>query len=86
MFPQNITSGISITQINKPNKVNWGYVVIDVKALYNATTSTNFELHASEEKELVLKILLLAGVSIKDYNVAQLSSQEQIKDVQQQKI
>ena len=83
VFPQNITSGISITQINKPNKVNWGYVVIDGKALYNATTSTNFELHASEEKELVLKILQLSGIMLKDSGLYASSSQEEDKDISQ---
>jgi hypothetical protein len=85
VFPQNITSGISITQINKPNKVNWGYVVIDGKALYNATTSTNFELHASEEKELVLKILQLSGIMLKDSGLYASSSQEEDKDISQEK-
>ena len=83
-----IQDNLEISFYNTPVKPNWTYVVVNEKALYNATASDHkdFDLHQSEEKELVLKILLLAGVSIKDYNVAQLSSQEQIKDVQQQKI
>jgi hypothetical protein len=83
-----IQNNLEISFYNTPVKPNWTYVVVNEKALYNATASDHkdFGLHQSEEKELVLKILLLAGVSIKDYNVAQLSSQEQIKDVQQQKI
>tara|TARA_R100001510_G_scaffold21412_1_gene18724 strand:- start:1092 stop:1811 length:720 start_codon:yes stop_codon:yes gene_type:complete len=85
VFPQNITSGISVTQINKPNKVNWGYVVIDGKALYNATTSVNFELHASEEKELVLKILQLSGIMLKDSGLYASSSQEEDRDISQEK-
>ena len=83
-----IQNQLEVSFYNTPVKPNWTYVVVNEKALYNATASDHrdFDLHQSEEKELVLKILLLAGVSIKDYNVAQLSSQEQIKDVQQQKI
>ena len=83
-----IQDNIEVSFYNTPLAPNWTYVVVNEKALYNATASDHrdFQLHESEEKELVLKILLLAGISIKDYNVTQLVSQEQVKDVQQQKI
>ena len=48
----------------KPTLPNWGYVVVNEKALYNSSTSTNFELHLSEEEGLVVRILELAGVVI----------------------
>tara|TARA_R100000406_G_scaffold86541_1_gene70601 strand:+ start:1117 stop:1905 length:789 start_codon:yes stop_codon:yes gene_type:complete len=48
----------------KPPRPNWGYVVVNQKALYNFNTSTNFFLHASEEEPLVMRILQLAGVTI----------------------
>jgi len=86
VYPQSINSGITVTQIHKPNKVNWGYVVIDGKALYNATASVNFELHASEEKELVNKILLLAGIMLKDSGLYASATQEDQKNTQQEKI
>lgn len=86
VYPQSINSGITATQIHKPNKVNWGYVVIDGKALYNATSSVNFELHASEEKELVNKILLLSGIMLKDSGLYASATQEDQKNTQQEKI
>jgi len=51
----------------RPQEVSWGYFVISDKALYDssAAKTTHFELHASEETELVYKILRLAGVSMK---------------------
>tara|TARA_R100000541_G_scaffold12266_2_gene20649 strand:- start:376 stop:1089 length:714 start_codon:yes stop_codon:yes gene_type:complete len=84
VFP-NVVSGITVTQIHKPNKVNWGYVVIDGKALYNASAAVNFELHASEEKELVNKILLLAGIMLKDSGLYASATQEDQKNTQQEK-
>ena len=84
VFP-NVSSGITATQIHKPNKVNWGYVVIDGKALYNASAAVNFELHASEEKELVNKILLLAGIMLKDSGLYASATQEDQKNTQQEK-
>ena len=54
----------------KPNKVQWGYVVVNKKALYDPTYTINFELHQSEETELVYKILKLAGLSMKRDDIA----------------
>ena len=55
------------------------------EALYRATGTVDFELHESEETDLVIKILQLAGVSIKDPSVYQVGSAEEAKDVQQEK-
>ena len=85
VFPTSITSNISITYVRKPNAVNWAYQTVVGNALYNAGSSTNFELHDSEETNLVLKILLYAGISIKDPNIAQLADAKETKKITQEK-
>jgi hypothetical protein len=82
---QEITSDVKCNYIAKPAKVNWGYTVVNGKALYNAGTTVNFELHASEEVELVFKILQLAGISSRALDVYQLAGQEEMKNLQQEK-
>ena len=67
-------------------KPNWGYVVVGDHALYDATTSVNFQLHASEENNLIIKILALAGVAIKDPNMYQIAAAEDNKNIQQEKL
>ena len=57
-------TAINLNYIKTPVKVVWGYAVINDKALYNSGSSTNFELHGSDETELVYKILSLAGITI----------------------
>jgi len=76
-----------VNYIVKPRKVNWTYMVVSEKPLYNpnAADHHHFELHESEETKLVIKILLLAGVGIKDYNLAQLATQKEIGKIQQEK-
>ena len=69
----------------KPKKPKWGYVVVKDKALYNANASTDFELHASEESELVYRILLLAGIAIEKPQLAQVSAGLAGGTIQQQK-
>ena len=55
------------------------------EALYNAGTSTNFEVHASEEVALVEKILELAGLSTKEVQMYQIANQEEMQTIQQEK-
>ena len=79
------TSDVTVEIIRKPEKVEWGYDVIAEKALYNASRSTNFQLHDSEETELVYKILELAGIIINKVGLVQTAAQEDIKKIQQEK-
>ena len=81
------TSQIKIDYIKKPSPPKWTYIVVNEKPLYNSSAPDhhNFELHDSEQKDLVIKILQLAGVSIKDYNITQVAAQEEVKTIQQQK-
>ena len=53
--------------------------------MYNASTSTNFDMHESEEVNLVNRILVLAGISIKDLGLFKSAVNEEIKDIQQEK-
>ena len=57
-------TAINLNYIKTPAKVVWGYAVINDKALYNSGSSANFELHRSDETEIVYKILSLAGIVI----------------------
>jgi len=71
--------------IRKLQPVSWGYLLQGNSALWNPDTSSDFELHPSEQNKLVLKILKLAGVSIKDAEVSQLATQQEVTNLQQQK-
>tara|TARA_R100001443_G_scaffold25472_2_gene38345 strand:+ start:1233 stop:1934 length:702 start_codon:yes stop_codon:yes gene_type:complete len=81
------TSNVSCDYIKLPQTPNWTYAVINEKALYNpnATDHNHFELHESEQTELVIRILSLAGITLKDPNLYQIASTEESKQIQQQK-
>ncbi len=76
---------VKVNYIKRPEKVYWNYIVVDGKAVYDDPNSTNFELHPSEETNLVIKILTLAGISIKDTSIYQASAAEDNKNIQQEK-
>jgi len=62
---------MNIRYIARPTTVEWAYVIVNDKALYNDNISVDFELHPSEETELVYKILKLAGINLKAAEVVQ---------------
>ena len=76
---------IIATYTRKPHKVEWGYVVTNEQALYNASSSTDFELHSSEETMLVMRILELAGIIMNKPGLVQIGQQEQTEITAQQK-
>ena len=76
---------VQIDYIRKPTTPNWGYVVINDKALYNSTSSTDFQLHLSEESELVYRILAFAGVAIEKPQLTQVAAGLEQAKVQQEK-
>ena len=49
--------------------------------MWDPSNTTHFELHPSDQVELVIKILQLAGVTIKDNNLVQVATQEEVKSI-----
>ena len=68
-----------------PKKPNWAYKIINQKPFYDGPNSTNFELHPSDESELVYRILFMAGVAIEKPQLSQFAAQSQSAVIQQEK-
>ncbi len=84
IYPQTIAA-VDISYTRNPTAPSWAYVVINNKPLYNSTSSVDFELHASEESELVHRILALAGVAIEKPQLTQVAAGLQMAQNQQEK-
>ena len=82
-FTAEETASVKCNYIKTPDPVVWA--ANSVTGTYNDSASTPFELHASEETELVIKILALSGVILKDPSLYQIGSAEDVKNVQQEK-
>jgi len=85
IYPTTITSGVTCNLISKPAKVEWKYQMVFGEALYDSTNSVDFELHDSEETELVFKILEMAGLVIEDPAIYQVANNEETEQLQQEK-
>jgi len=85
--PEEGYNSTHIDYIKKPSSPNWTYLVVGGEALWNpsAPDMCDFELHPSEEKNLVVKILQYAGVSMKDPNLVQAASGKEGAYLQQEK-
>ena len=76
---------ITVEYIANPSTVNWNSYTILGAELYDSTNSKHFELHPSEETKLVIKILGLAGITLKDPALYQAAAAEDNKNIQQEK-
>jgi len=89
VFPTTLTmDNVTFNYVAKPSDVKWGYEMINAtsnEALYNASKSDDFELTLAEETNLVVKILELAGITIKDPGLYQISDKEETETTQQEK-
>ena len=77
----------NIFYFRMPHKVVWGYFVLREKALYNSdpARTRHFDLHASDETELVYKILKFAGLGMKRDDVAKGGQGLESLQIQQEK-
>ena len=87
IHPDDEVTNFTYEYIKQPDKPSWTYVVVNGKAMYDPNNSSlrDFELHHSEENELVYKILKYAGVSMKKADIVQTAQGMEISNVQQQK-
>jgi hypothetical protein len=78
---------VQVNYTSIPRKVEWGYDVVGEKALHNGSPNRTFHFqhHPSDETELVMKILELAGVIIQDPGIIQYADGENAKQIQQEK-
>ena len=77
--------GVGCEIVNTPAEVVFGYTVVSGKALYNAGASTNFDMHVSEETNLVTKIAELAGIILNKPGLVQTFAQQNINETQLKK-
>ena len=76
--PNDIQTNISVSYVKKPLDVIWNFEIPSGQNYYQYKTSgsQDFELDVSEQPEVIIKILLYAGVVVKDYNLVNLAAQQ----------
>ena len=76
IYPQTITNQVQVTYIRKPADVMWNFSSTTGYYVWDPASSVDFELDITEQTNVIIKILLYAGVVIKDPQIVQAASQE----------
>jgi hypothetical protein len=78
IYPKDINTGISTSFVRKPKNVVWNFTSTapNYTYVYNPTTSQDFELAVTEQSNVILRILLYAGVEVENTQLMQLAAQQ----------
>ena len=75
VYPTTIQSGISVNYLRKPIPPIWNFSG-NTQYVFSPSTSNNFELHSSEQAEVIIKILLYAGVVVRDREIIEVAASQ----------
>jgi len=86
--PAYSTSSLNCNNIVKPGVPKWTYTIVNEQALYNgsAADKQDFQLHPSDQEDLVYKILELSGIIMNKPGLVQLADKEEMQGVQNEKM
>ena len=84
VFPSDYGTSVTIDYLTLPQDPIWGYTTGgNGELVYSSGTSQDFEIHESDETDLVIKILAYTGIIIKDPTVIQVAAQKEVNDFNQ---
>jgi len=78
VYPTTIQSGISCTYLRKPLDPVWNFTSTapTYQYVYDSVGSQNFELHSTEQTNIITRVLMYSGVVIKDPQIVQQAAQQ----------
>jgi len=78
VHPTVASNSISCTYIRKPLNPIWNFTATPptYQYVYDPAASQNFELHPTEQTNLITRILLYSGIVIKDPQIVQVAAQQ----------
>lgn len=77
VYPTTITSGITATYIRRPLNPVWAFSSgTNNQYIYSTSNSTDFELHPTEQTNIITNILLYSGIIIRDPQIIQVAAQQ----------
>jgi len=77
IYPTTIQSLITATYIRRPIAPSWGFTTgANNQYFYSASNSIDFELHPTEQTNIITKILLYSGIIIQNTDIIQITAQQ----------
>jgi len=71
---------VKIHYLKEPSEIKYGYTTVNNRAVYDNNTSIHYEWGANEESELTSRILVKAGMSMRDVLALQLGNTNKDKE------
>jgi hypothetical protein len=85
VYPKDITGHfVELLYVRKPKIPKWNYTTVGGNPLFNAVGSENIDLHISLFERVVIKICGYAGLSLREAEVTNASTNEQAMITQSQ--
>lgn len=85
VYPKDITGNfVELLYIRKPKTPKWNYTIVGGNPLFNAISSENIDLHISLFEKVVIKICGYCGLSLREAEVTNASTNEQAMITQSQ--
>lgn len=75
VYPTSITS-IKLAYVRKPDDPTWGYTIVNDEPVYDAGSSTDFEVGETAQLEVCMMILSAVGVNLSMAEVVQYAEQQ----------
>ena len=78
LYPTTIVNSVTVSYLRKPLDIIWNFTIPTGQNYYqyNPTNSVNFELGKKEQTNVILKVLLYAGVVVKDPTIIQVAASQ----------
>jgi hypothetical protein len=78
IYPSSITSNVEVSYLKKPADINWAFTVGNLgQYIYDSgPASVDFELHPSEQVDVIMGILLYSGIIIQDPTIIQVAAEK----------
>ncbi len=88
IYPNTIISGVKCYYLRTPSVPKWTYQAISGNPVFNisALDYQDFEIHPSDETELVIKILSYCGISIRESDIYEIAEGKDNTDFQKENI
>ena len=85
IYPQSISDQVQATYIKKPADVMWNFDSSSGYYVWEPSTSVDFELDVTEQVNVIIQILLYAGIVIKDQTIIQAAASEIAQEAQNER-
>jgi hypothetical protein len=78
------TGDVIANYIRKPLDPHWGYNTINSDPVYNSDSTVDFEISEEDETDLIIKICKYSGLSIRESDIVQVTSQQEQLEYQKE--